>query len=126
MQGAREYSELFSTGQIDRLYIVSGYHARGKTFRIYVLPEDEKAIPNSRFNPPLNKDAVEVYGIIGGQPGWTETYGWLHEGKWQEDFQLLATQRLFEKKEHEAIHALEKEEKKQQAELRKKQLLESY
>jgi 6-phosphofructokinase len=25
---------------------------------------------------------LEVYGIIGGQPGWTEYYGWLVKGNW--------------------------------------------
>lgn len=86
MIGAREYAELFKTGQYDRLYIVSGSHARGKTFRIQVLPKDETAIPNGDGNLCLNKDAVTVYDIISGQPGWAEIYGWLHEGKWQADF----------------------------------------
>jgi hypothetical protein len=34
----------------------------------------------------LPKEAVEVYGVIGGQPGWTEYYGWLHNGPWIRDF----------------------------------------
>ncbi len=89
MIGAREYATKFKTGQYGRLYIVSGSHARGRTFHIYILPEGEKAIPNGPNNPPLNKDAVEVYGIIGGQSGWSEIYGWLHKGKWQEDFKIL-------------------------------------
>ena len=81
-----EYAKLFETGQYGRLYLVSGEHARGRTFRIYVLPEGETARPNDRNNPPLNADAVEVYGITGGQPGWDETYGWLHHGRWEQDF----------------------------------------
>jgi len=93
MQGAHEYATLFSTSQHGRLYLVSGSHGRGKTFRIFVLPEGEAAIPNGSINAPLNRNAVEVYGIVGGQPGWTESYGWLHEGKWQDDFYDLVERR---------------------------------
>lgn len=79
MKGARKYAGLFKTGQYGSLYLVSGEHARGKTFRIYVLPRGEAALPNHN-NPPLNSNAVEVYGVIDGQRGWTESYGWLQEG----------------------------------------------
>jgi len=71
MKGAREYADLFETGQYGRCYFVSGEHGRGKTFRIYVLPIGEMAIPNGSMNPPLNDGDVCVYGMIGGQPGWT-------------------------------------------------------
>jgi len=37
----------------------------------------------------LNEDAVEVYGVVAGQRGWTERYGWLHLGQWQVDFHEL-------------------------------------
>jgi hypothetical protein len=96
MQGAREYASLFQTGQHGRLYLVSSSHARGKTFRIFVLPEGEEAKPNGPHNAPLNRDAVEVFGIVGGQPGWTEIYGWLHAGRWQEDFAALVEARKAE------------------------------
>lgn len=96
MQGAREFANLFQTGQHGRLYLVSSSHARGLTFRIFVLPEGEEAKPNGPSNAPLNKDAVEVYGITGGNPGWTETYGWLHEGPWQQDFAALVEKRKAE------------------------------
>lgn len=89
MKGAREYAELFPTGQYGRLYITSGTHARGRTFRIQVLPAGEKAKGNGEMNMCLNKDAVEVYGIVSGNPGWTEEYGWLHVGSWQEDFRKI-------------------------------------
>lgn len=95
MQGAREYASLFQTGQHGRLYLVSSSHARGKTFHIYVLPEGVEAKPNHDC-APLNSDAVEVYGITGGQPGWTETYGWLHAGPWQTDFWALCEKRQAE------------------------------
>ena len=93
MKGAREYASLFKTGQYGRLYITSGSHARGKTFRIQVLPKDVEAKGNGENNNCTNKDAVEVYGVVGGNPGWTEVYGWLHEGPWQDDFYALVEQR---------------------------------
>jgi hypothetical protein len=102
MVGARQYAELFETGQYGKLYIVSGSHARGKTFHIFVLPEGEQAIPNGSNNPPLNKDAVEVYGVTEGQPGWTEKYGWLHHGKWEDDFAELVKQAIQKKTADEA------------------------
>ena len=89
MEGATEYARLFRTGQYGGLYIVSGCHARGETFRIAVLPDGEKAISNGPNNQCVNRDAMEVYGITSGQPGWTETYGWLYKGKWQDDFYKL-------------------------------------
>jgi len=93
MKGADEYASLFKTGQYGKLYLTRGSHARGPTFHIHVLPADEKAIVNGPSNPCINRDAVEVYGIIGGNPGWTETYGWLHEGSWQEDFYKLVEEK---------------------------------
>ena len=96
MKGATEFAKLFDTGQYGRLYIVSGNHARGETFHIYILPEGEAAISNGSNNGPLNSDKVEVYGVISGNPGWTEEYGWLHQGKWQEDFAEMATSRRVE------------------------------
>ena len=89
MQGAREYASLFKTGQYGRLYIVSGEHARGKTFRIFVLPANEAAQQNGPGNAPLNPEAIEVYGVISGNPGWSEVYGWIHEGKWKNDFSRM-------------------------------------
>jgi len=79
MRGAREYAELFGESkQYGKLYLKVGYHARGKTFQIYVTPTDATVC--------IGSDMVEVYGITDGQPGWTETYGWLHKGPWENDF----------------------------------------
>ena len=97
MKGAREYADLFDTKQYGKLYIVSSEHARGKTFCIYILPEGENAIQNGPSNPPLNLDAVCVYGVIGGNPGWTETYGWLHKGTWVGDFERLVESKRMER-----------------------------
>ena len=96
MKGARKYARLFKTGQYERLYITSGSHARGDTFRIQVLPEGEKAEPNGSANQCLNSNAVEVYGVISGNLGWTEEYGWKHEGKWQEVFEKLVHSKKME------------------------------
>ncbi len=126
MQGAREYACLFETGQYGRLYIVSGFHARGKTFEIQVLPEGENARGNGQNNKCLNTDAVLVYGIVSGNPGWTEAYGWLHRGKWQDDFQtLLETQRTKQSLEAQAGKKMAEEEADREAD-RIKALLSKY
>jgi len=93
MKGAREYAGMFNTGQYGKLYLTRGKHARGRTFHIQVLPEGEKAITNGSMNMCTNENAVEVFGVICGNPGWSEVYGWLHEGKWQKDFCQLVKNR---------------------------------
>jgi len=94
MDGADKYYDLFDgkSQQIGRLFFRIHKHARGKCFHIFLLPEGEEVIKN-RDNNPLNKNAVEVYGLTAGQRGWTESYGWLHEGKWQDDFYLIVEQK---------------------------------
>lgn len=89
MNGAREYSELFATGQHGRFYFVSSSHARGNTFRVFLLPRDTIAIPNGDNNPPLNSDIVEIYGVVSGNSGWNEEYGWIHHGPWERDFDCI-------------------------------------
>lgn len=91
-----EYARFIDTGQYGRLWVTSGSHARGKTLFIFVLPEGEEGKWNGSGNPPTNKNAVKVYGVVGGQYGWTEKYGWLHHGKWEKDFMKLAEQKLAE------------------------------
>ena len=87
MNGADEYNILFKeTHQKGRLFFVVSSHARGRTFRVFVLPEGEAAIENGSSNAPLNSNSVEVFGQIGGHSGWTDFYGWIHKGKWQDDF----------------------------------------
>ncbi len=113
MTGAREYAELFKeTGLYGKLYCVVGSHARGKTFNVHVLPEGKTN---------LNRDAVEVYGIKSGDPGWTEIYGWLHKGPWVADFEAIVQEKREEKdQEHRnatKIHVqrVEDEEKRKLA-----------
>ena len=96
MQGADRYASLFNGPlQFGCFYVVPGSHARGKTFELYVLPVGEEAIPNGP-NAPLNASAVEVFGITGGNPGWTETYGWKRKGPWVDDFEKLCRSRELE------------------------------
>jgi len=84
MKGADEYYDLFKgqSQQIGRLFLQMHVHARGKCFEIFLLPEGVE-IKGDRIS---GRDNVEVYGVISGQRGWTESYGWLHTGKWQDDF----------------------------------------
>ena len=75
MKGAREYCKLFKNKEIiGKLKFTCGSHARGSYFHVYVIYENKQ---------------VEVYGILGGQPGWTEWYGWLKKGKWIDDFNAI-------------------------------------
>lgn len=126
MNGAREYAGYFETGQYGRLYIVSGQHARGKIFFIYILPKDETAIPNGPNNPPLNKNTVCVYGILSGQPGWTEEYGWLHFGLWQKDFEQLLVSKIMEREAKEKELKKQTDEEKNAEQLRIQTLLKEY
>lgn len=78
MKGAREYVQYLESGIFGRLQIIVGGHARGRTLHIYVLPE-----------PGSLEASVEVYGVVKGQPGWDEEYGWLVDGPWVADFGKL-------------------------------------
>ncbi len=121
MNGAREYALLFNSGQYGQLYLHSGSHARGKTFRIWVIPEGLQIT-----EPWHDHRAVEVYGITGGQPGWSETYGWLHYGKWQQEFAELVEKRYAETKRTKEEWHREVEEKEEKERARIAQLLENY
>lgn len=126
MKGAREFAKLFKTGQYGKLYITSGDHARGETFHIQILPEGETAKPNGGQNLCLNSDAIEVYGIVAGQPGWTESYGWLHEGEWQDDFRKLVTSKQMELADKETQNQVTAEEVAKEKRAMEKKLLDAY
>lgn len=119
MKGAREYAELFKTGQYGKLYITSSRHARGKTFSIQVLPEGEKAKENGDWDLCLNKNAVTVYGAIGGNCGWSEYYGWIHKGRWTQDFENLVK---IKKTKLEAENKNRKEQEKKKEEVNKERV----
>lgn len=100
MTGADEFCAVFTEEEIyGDLWIVPSYHARGKTFHIWV-------------GRPHSAESVEVYGITGGQPGWTETYGWLHTGPWSEDFlELYEVRKGIKELENQEAHKGYKERK---------------
>jgi hypothetical protein len=86
MTGAREYAQLFESGKYGNFRIESGKHARGYEFHVFICtPEGE----------------AEVYGILGGQPGWTEYYGWLYHGPWEYDFKKLVKKQTQIKEEND-------------------------
>lgn len=122
MIGAREYANLFKTGQYGRLYIESGEHARGKTFFIWVLPS-ARPLTN---HPSREKDTVQVYGIIGGHPGWTETYGWLYHGSWEQEFNDLVERTKVSNLDRIARAAREKSEAEAKEKKRVVDLLSDY
>jgi len=123
MKGAKEYAELFEKSQQHgRLYLQVGEHARGKTFRIWILPNDDKLTESIH----TVKDAVEVYGVTGGQPGWTETYGWLHKGSWQQDFERLVNSKKLEKEADRKKNQALCEESEKEKQDKVKALLEAY
>lgn len=126
MNGAGEFSGLLKTEQVGRLYIVMGSHARGYTLQIFVLPEGELAKPNGPNNACLNADAVEVYGVISGQPGWTESYGWLHIGPWVEDFENLIDNRRADQRKRDDMKKEGEDAKKALEAQRKQALLATY
>ena len=122
MQGATENAELFKSGQYGRLYLEAGVHARGKTFQSWVLPADVLCTGS----PRSLGDAVEVYGIVSGNPGWTESYGWLHKGPWEHDFSSLVEQRRLEILKRDYNRYVEQQERKDAEQKRIQRLLAEY
>ena len=122
MKGAKPYTDLFRTGQHGKLFFVSGEHARGKTFSIWILPS---SVPVKGM-PWTVKDAIEVYGAVSGQLGWTETYGWIHKGRWCEDVHALVEARQKEIAEAQAEREKVQAEKDSATAERKASLLAAY
>ncbi len=127
MKGADKYCGVFKTAeQIGRLYILPSSHARGATFRVYVLPKGVDVIENGGHNPPLNRDAIEVYGVTCGQRGWTEEYGWLNKGKWIDDLEAIYEERKETIAQHNQEVTNRIEEQNRNNEKRTSQLLFDY
>jgi hypothetical protein len=122
MNGAREFSGLGLDGTHGRLHIVTGSHARGKTLHIYVLAKGYDVLNNK----PSLAGSVEVYGIISGQPGWTECYGWKEQGKWIEDFNEIVKQAKIKKEESEALSEASKKTKADDDRVRIQKALSDY
>lgn len=53
-------------------------HARGRTLDIYLIKNEEELKEKGLFKC----DRVKVYGMVSGQAGWTEKYGWILKGSW--------------------------------------------
>ena len=113
MNGAREYGRLFNNGDtvIGKLTINTGCHARGQWLHIYVNDGENR---------------VEVYGITGGHPGWTETYGWLREGPWQEDFRNIVEELTKKKIQMKLEYQQRERQQKEAAEAKAQGILSSY
>jgi len=113
MKGAKEIYDYLPQGVCGRLFIDKSYHARGKTLRIYVLPKGDW----EDIDIHTIKDAVEVYGITGGLPGWTEKYGWLHKGPWVDDVKrIIKDNKERIKRENEYYNKVAKEREKAEKE----------
>lgn len=76
-------AQLFQSQQYGPLYIVSGSHARGRTFYAYLLDPGQVLAHSTRQGPNNKHPGIdghqEVFGVVRGQPGWTEEYGWKQE-----------------------------------------------
>jgi len=68
--------ECYINGNI--IYALSD-HARGKCFRVFLVENIHGLTDKELIN---SSNRFEVYGVLGGQNGWTEYYGWKHEGNW--------------------------------------------
>lgn len=71
-------------------------HARGKTFSIWIYETDY-------IIDALKDNHIEVYGMTGGQRGWTETYGWTKDGLWKPYIERYFSDlhKIIEKREQE-------------------------
>jgi hypothetical protein len=99
-------------------------HARGKCFSINVLPEKVSANDDTQLSQ--RGDWVEVYGMVSGQRGWTEEYGWLKKGPWVADF-MKALEEAEAKKSRDKISIEQKRaETIKKADDRDNDLLASY
>ena len=103
MKGATEYYDLFKgeSQQIGRLFLQFHTHARGKCFEMYVVPEGAEV--KGRHIGGTD-DAIEVYGMVSGQRGWTEAYGWIHSGRWQDDFSDIVLSKKEERESEKFSH----------------------
>lgn len=119
-----QYCKVFTEArseQIGRLYIVLYQHARGRTLDIYVLPAGGIILEENLGDLPKVENAIKVYGIVDGQAGWeTGAHGWIHEGGWEDEFNLIVTKRLLalknieEKDEEERKRTKDLKDEKQQ------------
>lgn len=140
MQGAGKYAvPIFSTYEqlgLEKLYDKSthGYiyygnhtvfnfdaHARGKTLDIYLVKNEDVLKENGLYYC----DSLKVYGMVSGQCGWTEKYGWIEEGSWCKYINGILEKSLFfyeqNKKKAEANEKQRKIEEREKIENRAKE-----
>lgn len=105
------------------LLFVYGEHARGTTLNIYVV----KNIPNGKIE---YSQSIKVYGVVCGQLGWTEEYGFLVNDdiikpKIQELFEFAQNEYEMAKKRTSAKEEMrrEKEAEKRQEAIAEAQLI---
>lgn len=127
MNGADEYCSVFrDTEQFGKILVVPSSHARGATFNIYILSDGVEYNKKTCESPQYRKDSVEVYGIIGGSPGWTEYYGWIHKGAWCKDFENIYKKRKSEIEQNNINRLKKIKEREAKEKELKKSLLDNY
>ncbi len=120
-----DLAHLFPTGQYGRFYVVSNLDDRDTPFRVQVLPAGEAALPNGKPNLCLNSDAVLVYGLLPTEDRHKNS-GWLHQGKWIEDFMEMAFAKKAEIDARKEAETAAKNERELAAKNRIQELLARY
>lgn len=133
MKGAAEYADVMNREAVryKKLYIEFSDHARGKTLHIWVLDSDTVQFRLTSDVVELRSvhcypNAVEVYGVINGNPGWTEEYGWKIPGPWQKDFADFIADRREKKRIKEEEFAKHKSEELARVTDHQKKILDAY
>lgn len=140
MTGARKYAiPIFSTYEqlgLEKLYDKSVHgciyygnhtvfefdqHARGRTLNIYIIKNEDVLRDNGLYYC----DSLKVYGMVSGQCGWDEKYGWIVEGIWCKYINNILETSLFlyeqNKEKAEAEERQRKIEKREKIENRAKE-----
>ena len=119
------FEKIGSAYYINHLLFKFGEHARGKTLEIYLI-EDEEVL---RILGLYSTKKVEVYGMIDGQRGWSERYGWKLKGKWVDFCNNIMEKavEMYEERCRDTVSKMtEKEKKRKQEELEFAKTFEKY
>ena len=103
MKGSKPGKFFKHEEKIGKLFIKKTRHTVGNTLQIFVLPSED-----ADYTHP---DAVEGYGIISGNKGWDEVYGWIHQGPW-----VTVFEKIFESRKQKFLEDLELEKQKKEKE----------
>lgn len=85
-----------------------GEHARGRTLDIYIIKDED----DLRKNGLYDCDRLKVYGMISGQCGWDEKYGWIIEGNWCEYINGILKKSIELHNQNQLNYEREKQQKK--------------